>query len=138
MAEKTRIYEDIKEMVENELSNIAKKGEIDEKCLTHLDKLVDIIKDIDTITAMKEYSDDDGYSTMYTPHYYDGGNSYRARDMRGRYSRDDGYNMRYSRDNYSRGGYSRDGNMRDKLERMMDEAQTQAERDAIRQALDRM
>ena len=137
MANNMRVYEDVKEMVEQEIENIVKKDELDEKCLDWLDKLVDIAKDVDTIFAMHDYADDGGYSNrMYYPHYYnDGdmpmthGNSYRNRDSMGRYSRN--YN------NY-RGGYSREGNMRDRLEQMMAEATTQQERDAINGALDRL
>ena len=52
MADKMRIYDDLKEMVEEEIDKIVKKDNMDEKCLEWLDKLVDIAKDIDTIYAM--------------------------------------------------------------------------------------
>lgn len=128
MADNKRVYDNLKEMVEEEISTIVKKGELDEKCLNHLDKLVDIVKDLDTISAMHEYGED-GYSNMY-PMYYDDGSSYaRKRDSMGRYSRE-------NRGGYYRDGYS--GDMREKLERMLDDAQTPQERDAIRTALGRM
>lgn len=136
MADKMHIYEDLKEMVEDEIDKIVKKGEIDEKCLEYLDKLVDISKDIDTINAMNEYGGEEpGYSQMRRPYYnsYDDGmtnrNSYQRRDGMGRYMR--------SYDNgggYSRGG----GNIAARLESMMAEASTEHEREAIRRALEQM
>ena len=45
MADKMRVYIDTKEMVEKEIQSINRKGELDEKCLENLYKLVDIVKD---------------------------------------------------------------------------------------------
>ena len=138
MADNMRVYEDLKKMVEDEITNITKKGDLDDKCLEWLDKLVDIAKDVDTIFAMHDYIEDDGgYSNRaYYPRYYNDdmpmhGNSYRNRDSMGRYSRN-------SYNNYRGNGYSREGNMRDRLEQMMSEATTQQERDAINDALNRL
>ena len=143
MAEDMRVYEDVKDLVEDEIEKIAKKDELDEKCLEWLDKLVDIAKDVDTIFAMKGYGEDHGYSQKYPYYSHDDGMkmyplinspsmdgySYRNRDSMGRYSRD-GYDYRNR--------YSRDGDVRAKLEQMMSEATTEHEREAIRGALDRM
>ena len=134
MADKMRVYVDLKELVEREIQNIVRKDEMDDKCLEHLDKLVDIAKDIDTIFAMNDYSEgyeDYGYSqNARYPHIYRddtmpmvNGNSYQRRDNMGRYSR----------------GYSRsDGMIRDRLESMMNEATTEHEREEIRSAIDRL
>lgn len=130
MADKLKIYEDVLSMTHDEIDNIAKKDELDDKSLEYLYKLVDIAKDIETIMAMHDYSDDDGYSNRMYPYYmYDGdmdmrGNSYRKRDSMGRYSRT--------------GGYSRGSEMRMRLEQMMNDATTDHEREAIRSALERM
>ena len=127
MAEKDRLYEEVMSLVEDEIEKISKKEELDEKCLDYLYKLVDIAKDIETISAMQsEYGG--GYSNRM---YYDDGmmhgNSYRQkRDSMGRYSRT-GYR-----------GYSRDGDVMSRLEMMMNEATTEREREAIRRALDSM
>lgn len=135
MANKLDIYEDLKEMVEDEIDKILKKGELDEKCLEYLYKLTDIAKDVETIMAMHEYGgEEQGYSRMYPYYSYDDGMSMKKRPMM-----DDGYSYRYrdSMGRYAR-GYSREGDMRMKLEQMMSEATTEHERNAIREALDRM
>jgi hypothetical protein len=46
------LYE-IKDMMEDELKKICKANEITGSDLEEIDKMVDIIKDIDTIEAMK-------------------------------------------------------------------------------------
>ena len=123
MADRMKIYEDVLGMTHDEIDNIVKKDELDDKSLEYLYKLVDIAKDIETIMAMHDYGDD-GYSGKMYPYYmYDGdmpmnGNSYRKRDSMGR--------------------YSREGNLRMRLEQMMNEATSSHERDAIRSALERM
>ena len=136
MTKDMRIYEDVKDLVEEEIDRIIKKGELDDKCLEYLDKLVDIAKDVDTIFAMHSEYDYDGYSQSRRPFYsYDEpmhGNSYMRRDSRGRYSND------YRSGGYMGHGYSREGDMRARLESMLNEAATEHEREAIRSALDRM
>lgn len=141
MADKMRIYDDLKEMVEEEIDKIVKKDNMDEKCLEWLDKLVDIAKDIDTIYAMHDYGDD-GYSQTGRPYYsYDDGmmtgrssrgRGYQRRDNMGRYV---GNSYDYRNGGYIGSGYSRDGDMRSKLEQMMGTATTETEREAIRAAL---
>ena len=139
--------EELRKTLEKELEKIAAKGSINETDLAHVDKLTHSIKSIDTIVAMQEA----GYSEDAYPYMYDGNSYARRRDSMGRYSRDDGYsNRRYGRDGdgdgryhegrYSRydGGYSRGGNMREQLERMMQDASNETEREAIRQAMNRI
>ena len=112
---KASLY-DICEMLEDELREIVKKGDISPNELDRVYKAVDIIKDIKTVEAMEDYSYD-GYSRDYS---YDGDNmSYnmsmarrgRDGDGDGRYSEDSSYRRgrdsrgRYtSRDSYD--GYS--------------------------------
>lgn len=101
-------YEKIKEMLCEELENIAKKGELTAGSLDTVDKLTHAIKSIETIIAMNEYNEY-GYSNRgsyesrngsscarrYTRDgSMDGGNSYARygnvrRDSMGRYSRDE-------------------------------------------------
>lgn len=97
-----RLMDDLAEMLEKELKNIVKQDSITPQSLEVVDKAVDIIKDIETIKAMRgefgsEYSNrgyydyigDDGYSM--------------ARDRYGRYaSRDYSSNMMHSNRRYSR------------------------------------
>lgn len=132
-----KVYDDIKDMLCDELQEIAKKKELTTNSLEVLYKGVDILKDLSTIKAMEQeygYSQDGGYSQGYwnrTPFYmYDGdmshGRSYAQRDERGRYSSD------YSRND----GYS--GDTREELRQMMNRASNDKEREAIRKALDSM
>ena len=141
MAEDMRIYDDLKDLVETEIEKIVKKDDLDEKCLDYLDKLVDIAKDVDTIYAMREYGeypDEGGYSGRMYPHYGMNGNSYQGRDNRGRYMRNSYDNGMSYRNSYRGGGYSREGDTMSRLQSMMDEAQTEREREAIRRAMDSM
>ena len=74
-------YEKIKEMLCEELENIAKKGELTAGSLDTVDKLTHAIKSLETIIAMNEYSED-GYSNRGS---YDGNmnsNSYARRYTR--------------------------------------------------------
>ena len=131
----------IEDMLCDELEDIAKQKELTSSNLETLDVAVDIIKDIETISAMKqEYgsSDNSGYSQGYfgrMPVYmYDdmgmrqGGSSY-ARGRSGDAQRD-------SRGRYMSAGYS--GDTKEELERLMSTAKNEREREAIRNALDHM
>lgn len=140
-----KVYDQIKDMLCDELEQIAKKKELTTNSLEVLYKGVDIIKDLATIRAMEQeypeegYSRDGGYSQGYyerIPYYmYDNGSSYARgrnakRDSMGRYS-SDGRSYDYSRDGYS-------GDTKEELQRLMNNAQNDREREAIRKALDSM
>lgn len=146
-----KTYDKIKDMLCDELDEIAKKNELTSSNLEVIDRAIDIIKDIHTIYAMESeypedgYSRDGGYSNGYYgryPYYmYDGedmGNSFARgrgsnakRDSMGRYSRD-GYSQEYSRND----GYSRD--TASELQRLMENAKNEKEREALRQAISTM
>jgi hypothetical protein len=101
-----RVLDDMCDMLEDELKQIAKKDDITPQELDNAYKAVDIIKDIETIKAMKKA--DEGYSNNYSnrgPYYgsYDYDDMSYARD----YSRD--YSNEYSR---ARGGRDGDGDGR--------------------------
>lgn len=118
---------ELREMLNEELTKISKMGDLTPTKLDLVDKLTHSIKSIDTIMAMQEYSDDDGYS-------YEGGYSNARgrgrnarRDSMGRYSRNDGYSYEggnsYARGGrgYGRGGYSReDGSKEDVMQELQD------------------
>lgn len=155
-----KVYDQIKDMLCDELEEIAKKKELTSNSLEVLYKGIDILKDISTIKAMEqEYPDEgysgengysrDGYSRGYygrMPYYmYDdapmgmsqeggsyarGRGSNARRDSMGRYS-SDGRSYDYSRDGYS-------GDTKEELQRLMNNAQNDREREAIRKALDSM
>ena len=146
-----KVYYDIKDMLERELEQIADKRELTSNNLEIMDKVVDIIKDIETICAMRE-AGEDGYSEMMPYYMYDdgmGGSSYARgrgryakRDSMGRYSSEGGYSNRYdgggSYDSYARGGrggYSREDSrdhMVSELDRMEREAQDEQQKMMIR------
>lgn len=143
-----KVYDRIKDMLCDELEEIAKKNELTSSSLDVIDKSIDIIKDISTIHAMEQeygssdegYSRDGGYSGYYRrmPYYmYDDGmthdNSY-ARG-RGTYAKRDSMG-RYSSDGHMYDGYS--GDTKEELTRLMNTAQNDREREAIRKALDSM
>lgn len=146
-----KVYDQIKDMLCDELEEIAKKKELTSSSLDVLDKGIDILKDIKTIESMEmEYPSEgysqDGYSQggywgrMPVYAFDDGmnaGNSYSRgrganarRDSMGRYS-SDGRSYDYSRDGYS-------GDTKEELQRLMNNAQNDREREAIRKALDSM
>ena len=135
-----KVYYDIKDMLEKELEQIANKRELTSNNLEVMDKVVDIIKDIETICAMREAGDD--YSHFYPYYMYDDGmdgtsnargrGRYAKRDSMGRYSSEDGYSGRYDR---GMRGYSRDDSkehMVNELERMERETSDEGQKNMIR------
>lgn len=143
-------------MLEKELGQIADKRELTSNNLEIMDKVVDIIKDIETICAMRE-AGEEGYSEMMPYYMYDDGSSYARgrgryakRDSMGRYSSEGGYSGRGSYDGGSydyrgsydsyerggrRGGYSREDSkerMVSELERMEQNATDEKQRNMIR------
>lgn len=126
------MYE-LKEKLQDELDEIARKPELSAGDLEHAHKLTDTIKNIDKICMLEE---EGGYSQAVDYDGYGRGNSY-ARGgrhyVRGHYSRDDGTDGR--RDN--RGRYSRgDGRseMMEHLEMALDSAD-EKDREMIRRMM---
>lgn len=128
------LYE-LKDKLQDELDEIARKPEMSAGDLETVHKLTDTIKNIDKICALEE---DGGYSEAGDWEgrgSYNRGSSYANRGkhyVRGHYSRD-GYSNRgdYSRD----GGYSRHDAkeaMIEQARKMMENATTDREREAIR------
>ena len=89
------IYNDVKDMLHDELAEIVKKGELSAGSLETIDKLLHSIKNADKIIMYERYSSD-GYSnaadgnTMMDDYSY-GRGRYAKRDSMGRYSRHGGY-----------------------------------------------
>lgn len=96
-----KALEDLKELLVDQIKRVTKKGDITPNELESMNKAVDIIKDISTITAMeKAEKEEEEYA--------------KDRYSRGRYSREgsyDGNSMRGSYDGNSMRGGSYDGNM---------------------------
>lgn len=129
-----RTLENLHEIVMKEIDEINKKGELDENTLVCAYKLIDIVKDIHEIDShMEGYSQTGMYPyNSYRDNSYMGYSS-RNRDSMGRYSR--GYGNSY------RGGYSRDGEHDDlmaKMERMMNTAGSETERQVIQRIMNQM
>ena len=158
-----KVLYDIQDMLEDELKKISKKDDITAMDLENIYKMVDIVKDVSTIDAMKK-SEQGGYSQDYSRGSYDGsyrsyrGDSYDSYDGRrgrdgdsdGRYSEDGSYRRgrdamgRYtSRDGSYRGsyeGYSGHGkeDMIENLKEMMRNARTEEERESYRKTIEQL
>lgn len=133
------ILKDLCYELEDMLEPIVKKGDISP---TELDNVKDAVKSmyyIKTIEAMEDYGN--SYDGSYMGSYAGGRNMRYSRNSYGMDRDNDG---RYSERRYSyrrgqsRDGYSRDEEMISKLERMMDEATSEAERQTIRDCLRRI
>lgn len=157
---------ELKSMLEMQVNQITARGDINPQDLEVLDKAVDIIKDIETICAMRKaeeredmgysqaggsrgrssysYAMDDGYSQgWFDPAYHGGPYNYYTNGgthtdgMSYARSRQMMNGGRYS----SRRGYSRDeaqDHMIRMLESAMDEATTEKEREAIRRCIEKI
>lgn len=142
-----RVYNQIKELMCDELEHISRKNALDMNSLEVVYKAVDVIKDIDTIEAMEDFkgssyagasyignsmNGQDGYSGMYPMGGYSferGRGANAQRDNQGRYA--DGY----LRDN---GYYAGSSNTKEELQRLMDKATNETEKEAIRVAIESM
>lgn len=154
-----KVLYDIQDMLEDELKKISKKEDMTTSDLENTYKIVDIIKDVSTIDAMKQ----GGYSQEYSRNSYGGsynsydrGGSYNSYE--GSYARDGGSYARRGRDgdgdgryseesSYARGGrgsyesgYSRHGkeDMIDHLKEMMRNARNEEEREAYRKTIEQL
>ena len=142
---------ELKDLLEDEIWKIIKKGDVTPTELERLDKAVDIIKDIETICAMEEYGyeneEEPEYSGRYPYYMRDGGrgsydyepmmdNSYRrGRDVRtGRYISRDMDPHYYGDGRYS--GHATKEDIKKDLKEMMNNAGSDKERMAIQQLLD--
>ena len=106
-----RVYNDICDMIEDELIDITKAGKLNPDTLEVIGESVDIIKDITTIKAMKEASYDSGTSRDDRMYYDDGYTMARG-----------GRDGRMTREN--RGGYTRHGE-KEMLEEKLEELKHQ-------------
>ena len=129
---KKAMYE-LRNMLCDELDELARKGELGAGDLEIAHKLTDTIKNIDKI----EMLEDDGYSRDgdYSHRYSRDGD--RQSSMRGAYDRDMSNARRGT--HYVRGHYSRDGgidNMKRQLQEMLDNADDESIRRAIQRCMD--
>ena len=143
-----KLYRDAEKLMEKEIRDIVERGELDPGSLDVFVKVIDNLKDISIVCAMKKEAEmDEEYAERYASMYendaaYARGRGRGARrDSRGRYASRYDYDGQYdgqyegqyeggrSYDYSGRRGYSRD----DELDKMMSEAKTEKERELIRQ-----
>ena len=121
------MYE-LRNMLCEELDELARKGDLGAGDLEIAHKLTDTIKNIDKI----EMLEDDGYSQRR----YSRDGDWDA-DMRGTYGKGNSYARRGT--HYVRGHYSRDGardDMKRQLQEMLDNADDESIRKAIQRCMD--
>jgi hypothetical protein len=119
--------DELKEMLCEELEKVVQQGELTAGSLDMVQKLTHSLKSIETIMAMEGYSNDDYY----------------ANTSRKSYNRKGSYNGNYARGYARRGSYRR-GRSRDdeamkmveKLERMAEQTEDPASKQAIQQAIE--
>ena len=129
---KIQMYENLRDMLEQEVTEIERKGNLDAQSLDHLYKLMATLKNTDKCIEREE-----------------GGSSYgRSYNMRGSYMpdmmsrdnfRDSSYRGRVSYDNSY--GYSRDNSrkkMVEKLTTLMDDTMSEHDRNAIMDCIDKI
>ena len=124
---KKAMYE-LRNMLCEELDELARKGDLGAGDLEIAHKLTDTIKNIDKI----EMLEDDGYSRRR----YSRDGDWEA-DMRGTYGKGNSYARRGT--HYVRGHYSRDGardDMKRQLQEMLDNADDESIRKAIQRCMD--
>lgn len=125
----------LKDTICRELEKMSRLDNINASSLDAIDKLTHTLKSIETINAMEQGN----YSNEYSRDSYANGNSNgysradsysyaRNRDSMGRYSRDG-----YSR--YSREGYSGHSDLKKQLEDILNNSESQDERQMVKQWL---
>ena len=143
-----RALTELKEMLEDDVKKITKKGDISPEELNNVYKAIDIIKDVETIKAMREHGDYSQAGSYGSYNSYDnsmrysmdGNNmnsSYNSYARRGRDGDNDGrYNE--SRGSYDYSRHTDKENMLHQLEQMMQTAKTEEQRKAIRRCMEEL
>lgn len=138
-----KMYENLRDMIENEIEGIVKIGELNQSALCNLDKLVDIAKDIEEID--KYHEEKYGYSGYSGRMYNDGRDNRRDYDWDryddGRYETrkraTDGY-VRYEGDMKYSGDMGNKDHMLSLMKQAMEQATSQEERDEIMKMIKKM
>ncbi len=133
-----KILYEIKEKMEEELKDLCKKDTLTNADIELIYKMIDVVKDISTVEAMKN-AEEQGWSRDYS---YDDYSYARGRNAIGRYTSRDG-------GSYARGGsymgsyddgYSRHGKEEtiSNIKSMMMQARTPEERESYRATIEQM
>lgn len=127
------------EKMEDEIEQIIKKPQLTTEDVKLVYQMIDVIKDITTIEAMKK-AESEGWSGDYSRDYNDGYrmSHARGRDSMGRYTSRD--TMASYRGGSYDDGYSRHSKeeMINNLRTMMDNARTPEERESYRATIEQM
>ena len=91
---KTKLYEDLTEMLQDQMKKIAKKSDITPQELDNVYKAIDVLKDIETIKAMKEAGEEGGEQS-HDGYSQEGYSTRRGVKGTGRYS-NAGYSQHYT------------------------------------------
>lgn len=134
------LYRKAEKLLEKEIREQVEKDSLDMQSLEVMYKVLDNIKDITIICAMKREEEESEYSERM---YYDdesyarGRGRYANRDARGRYSGRGSYeDGSYDGDSYRRGSYERGYSNDADYDRMMSDAKSEKERELIRQLME--
>ena len=125
---KTQMYENLRDMLEQEVTEIEKKGNLDAQSLDHLYKLMATLKNTDKCIDREEgasYGRNGSYGDMSMMPSY---------ERYGRYSRDNFRDSSYRMRSYDDSRQK----MMDKLNMLMNEATNENERQAIMDCMNRM
>ena len=126
------VYENAQEMMICELDKLIQKKEVSPTTLEYMDKIVDIIKDLDEILDGEEARMTDGNSQRGYNRYY-GRNSYRSGDSYGNYMRNNSRNNMNGLDGNSQGNGKKE--MLDHLYMAMDSSSNEDERKRIQRMI---
>lgn len=121
-----KTYENLRDMLEREVTEIEQKGQLDAQSLEHLYKLMATLKNTDKCMG---YEEGNSYGRMMPEMSY-------ARDRYGRYSGDNFRDSSYRGRSYD-AGQSRQ-KMMDSLQMLMNEATNENERQAIMDCMNKM
>lgn len=132
------LYRKAEKLLEKEIREQVEKDSLDMQSLEVMYKVLDNIKDITIICAMKREEEDAEYSERmyYDDESYARGRGRNARrDSMGRYSSRGSYeDGSYDGDSYRRGSYGYSNDM--DYDRLMSDAKSEKERELIRQLME--
>ena len=134
------LYRKAEKLLEKEIREQVEKDSLDMQSLEVMYKVLDNIKDITIICAMKREEEDAEYSERmyYDDESYARGRGRSARrDSMGRYSSRGSYDDgSYDGDSYRRGSYERGYSNDMDYDRLMSDAKSEKERELIRQLME--
>lgn len=144
-----QLYKEAEKLLEKEIRETVDKGSLDMQSLDIMYKVLDNIKDISIICAMKKELEEGEYSERRASYddesYARGRGRYARRDSMGRYSSRDSYEGSYDGSydgsygeggSYGRSSYERGYSREEDFERLLRDATSEKERSLIRQLME--